>query len=112
MNEPITTPRKDMMAKIFRPALLALLAGILILQIIGLAASGKSSECKAALEYAQTLSETMATDSLASDYQSAVYSKAENINQQLFLSNEFNFLTLQKIQLQQAALLSISAACQ
>lgn len=112
MNEPITTPRKDMMTKIFRPALLVLLSGILILQIVSLAASGKSSECKAALEYAQTLSTTMAGESLVTDYQESVYSKAENINQQLFLSNEFNFLTLQKIQLQQAALLNISAACQ
>lgn len=112
MNEPITTPRKSLLFKIYQPAILALLTAILIMQIITLATEGRSSECKAAIEYAQTIIQEQPATNMVSEYQSAVYDGgADNINQQIFLANEFNFMTLQKIDMQQGALLNITASC-
>jgi len=110
MNEPITTPRKDLMTKIFRPAILLLLVAILVMQVVSLTSTTTSADCKAAIETASAASADL--PSLTSEYESGVYGRAENINQQILLANEFNFLALQQITLQQQALLLVTSACQ
>lgn len=113
MNEPITTPRRpvSIFAKIYQPAILVLLASILIMQIVSLVSGGISKECETAIASARTVIASQPLNMVA-DYKSAAYDKAENINQQIFISNEYNFLTLQELNQQQQALLKISSACQ
>ena len=101
-----------MLEKIYRPLVIFLLfaiAGLLVIQALPPAVMEVSPECQAARN---RLALTAELDiPVMSEYSEAVYNSAENINQQIFLATEFNFVSLQIIANQQSAILEWLASC-
>jgi hypothetical protein len=67
-----------------------------------------SPECLAAIEAANSLP---ARGDILTEYNTAVYDRAENINQQIFMANEYQVMLLAIISEQQAALVNMTTAC-
>ena len=109
-----------MSEKVYRPLVLVMLLLILIAQIVIPALTRiyivetPSSECQAAIAAANILitSQVNILNNLWTDYEKAVYEKAENLPQQQFRATESQFIALQLIALQNSTLLKLTAACQ
>jgi hypothetical protein len=67
-----------------------------------------STECLAAIEAADSLP---TTGDILTEYQTAAYDTAENINQQIFFANEYQVMLLGIISEQQAVLVKMTTAC-
>ena len=96
---------------IYRPlivVLLLVLVGVLALQTIPVFFR-LSSACNAARVQAKAV--TALGIPLITEYEAAVYDKAENINQQQFLAVEYSFVTLQVIAEQNEAIIGLLTAC-
>jgi len=102
--------------KSFRITVVVLLVLMLGMQAFAIFAPepGPSQDCLTALKDARSVSATVttATSAALENYKTDVYDRADNINQQILLSNENSFL-LQHAALQiQQSLVKVSLACE
>lgn len=67
-----------------------------------------SAQCLAAIEAANSLP---TTGDILSEYNTAAYERAENINQQIFMTGEYQVMLLAIISEQQSALVNMTTAC-
>jgi len=98
--------------KIYRPIVLVLmiaLVSLLAIQTVP-SLSAPSDDCLSARNNTKEILNLSIP--LLTEYESAVYDRAENINQQQFLAAEFSFMTLQLIAKQNEAIIELLAACQ
>lgn len=97
--------------KIYRPIILVLLVALVSLLAIQTVTSlsGPSDDCLSARNNAQTI--LSLSIPLITEYESAVYDRAENINQQQFMATEFSFMTLQIIARQNESIIELLASC-
>jgi hypothetical protein len=111
-----TPQKRDTASPILLLFILLVLSGILLIQIYGLfTKSSLNPGCTAAIDRASILLDTQSTliSSNMNDYENAVYnsSSVDTIYQQTFLANEYQFVTLNWIAMQNAALLEITTNC-
>lgn len=100
--------------KLYRILVIVLLAGILGVQIFAAVSPPRpTEECLIALDDAASAATTARGMIDAADelYQSEVYERAENINQQLFLSNEQIFFLLTHLGDLEHASLRVQVTC-
>jgi hypothetical protein len=79
-----------MSEKLFRVLITILLTLILGAQVFALITHAPSVECTAALDEAARVTKIAGAylDGALDDYDNAAYTRAENINQQMFMANE------------------------
>lgn len=97
--------------KIYRPAVLVLLA-VVAAALIAPQLSGPSEECIAAREAAGSIAEIRTEMNALETYEDVVYGQAENINQQIFYTGEFQVVGLEILATQMSALMAVVSACQ
>jgi hypothetical protein len=100
--------------KLYRIAVILLLAGILGLLAYGLFKPSLTDECREAILDSKHEASVARSDisSLMNNYESEVYDRADNINQQLFLATEHIFLLHTKIAGLLDASTRVQFACQ
>ena len=121
MNEQDQTPTPSQPATnkpdLYRIAVVVLLTGILVMQIIGQTTAAfsrvRSQKCVDAIALAEKI--TADIPNYLSDrldqYEKDVYTDAENINQQMFRVQEYTFFALQTITNQQYVIGQIVMYC-
>lgn len=100
--------------KAYRLSVVILLALILGVQAFGqFYKPSPSEECLAAMKQATTAADLILDDlkDIIPSYQSEVYERAENINQQILLSSEHSFHALTYIGFAEQASLNVQMAC-
>lgn len=103
---------------LYRIAVVALLFLILLMQTLTFvseqARGAKSADCRAAIAAAQKATDAVPDQlrSMLDDYDQAIYTDAENLPQQTFRAQEYIFLTLQQIAIQNQAVNQVALACQ
>lgn len=101
--------------KIYRLSVVVLLFLILAVQAFGQFYKPTPSEaCLEALAQLNGVSKFMqsALEQLPDEYQAEVYDRADNINQQIFLSNEQTFRVLTHVGTMQQTALNVQAVCE
>ncbi len=98
---------KDMFIKIA----LGIIVLLLVINTVFMFFPNQSWECQRACQAAEDL--IGADISIFSKYEDIVYdSRIRTIDEQIFLANEFQFLSLEKIMLYQIALINVMVSCQ
>lgn len=94
--------------------IIAILFALLIVEGVQLYLSIPNAACQEAIAAYQEHSLTLqsALSSLESSYEADVYTRADNINQQILLASENQFGVLGLLALQNDFLLTITTACQ
>ena len=97
--------------KFYRPIILVLLVALVSLLAVQTVTSfsSPSDDCLSARNNAQTILNLSIP--LITEYETAVYDRAENINQQQFLATEFSFITLQVIARQNESIIELLTSC-
>ncbi len=101
--------------KVYRPVVVLLLLVLVAVQVWNVVDRNTVSEaCQAAINRARDVTSAggAALTAMNSSYDEAVYGVAANINQQILFANEFQFLAIQQLIRQDAALLSLALNCQ
>jgi hypothetical protein len=103
-----------MFEKISRVIIILLLAGILGVQVFTVINKPQpSKDCLAAIDEAAMMIDTMkgeAGDTLT-QYQTAAYDTAKNINQQIFMANEYSLINITLMTEYTESLLKVQTAC-
>lgn len=102
-----------MFEKIYRVLVIILLSGVMGMQALSQLNALPSADCRAALDEAAKIvnfAESQFNGDL-DDYKKAAYDKAENINQQIFISNEYTFLSQHVTGMIEQSLLRVQVAC-
>jgi hypothetical protein len=99
--------------KTYRILVVALLALLVVTQLVGISGFVRSPACSKSIAAASEVSTTAATalSSMSGSYATDAYTKAANVNQQIFTANEYQWLTEILIAKQSQAILGIAIAC-
>ena len=103
-----------MFEKVSRIIIILLLSGILGVMVFEqVNTPTPSTECLAAIDEATMLVSTMKGEvgDTLTQYQTAAYDKAENINQQIFMANEYSLINITLMGEYIEAMLKIQTAC-
>ena len=100
---------KTYLEKAYRPAVVILLALLVVSQFVSM----PSKNCQLAVKKAELLQQQTEKDmtKFLVDYRDVVYNKADNINQQMFLAQEQTFFVLHKTMLVQSVIMETLAEC-
>lgn len=104
-----------MFDKASRIIIIVLLTGILGMMVYNQVNTPvPSAECLAAIDQASTLLTSMSGEvgDTLNQYQTAAYDKAENINQQIFMANEYSLVNITLMAKYTEAMLEVQTACQ